>query len=340
MCVLLVVFASSGCAAGAARPDGGAASVRAAVLTAARAPSDGLPGSALYVNPDSPASVEVRQLQAEGDTHDAELLERIATQPVATWLTNESPQLQSQVRTLTSAATAQGKLALIVAYEIPERDCGTGYSSGGAATPTAYLTWIARLVAAIGSRRAVVILEPDAIPDLLAGCLSVSAARTRLELLNRAVTLLKRDPRVLVYLDAGNASWIKPPGKLVAPLLAAGLAHADGFALNVANFESTNASIAYGSELSSKLRGAHFVVDTSRNGNGADTNSADAPTWCNPPGRALGHIPTTSTGVPRVDAFLWIKPPGASDGNCRAGAPPAGQWWMKYALELAAATHP
>ncbi|MCC3773203.1 glycoside hydrolase family 6 protein, partial [Streptomyces sp. UNOC14_S4] len=59
--------------------------------------------------------------------------------------------------------------------------------------------------------------------------------------------------------------------------------------------------------------------------------------WCNPPGRALGTPPTTATGSPLIDAYLWIKRPGESDGTCR-GAPPAGHWWADYALRLAEAT--
>jgi endoglucanase len=335
MYVLIAALALTGCGAEAAR-DAGTASALAAAHTRA----DPLTGSRLYVNPENQASVEIRRLQAQGDTQDANLLQRIATQPVATWFTNSSPQLDARVGALASAATAQHEQALIVAYAIPQRDCGAGFSAGGAATPAAYLAWIDRLATAIGSRRAVVILEPDAIPDIADRCVNGGAARARLELLSRAVTTLKDDRNVLVYLDAGNAGWIKPTRKLVAPLRAAGLARADGFALNVANFQSTAASVAYGDKLSGELDGAHFVIDTSRNGNGADTNSADTPTWCNPPGRALGHTPTTSTKISRVDALLWIKPPGISDGSCRPGAPPAGQWWTQYALELAAATHP
>jgi endoglucanase len=35
-----------------------------------------------------------------------------------------------------------------------------------------------------------------------------------------------------------------------------------------------------------------------------------------------------------VDAYLWIKRPGESDGSCHGG-PPAGAWWPDYALGLA-----
>ncbi|MGH3927116.1 MAG: hypothetical protein ACRDTT_30325 [Pseudonocardiaceae bacterium] len=36
-----------------------------------------------------------------------------------------------------------------------------------------------------------------------------------------------------------------------------------------------------------------------------------------------------------MDAFLWIKEPGDSDGSCRPGEPAAGAWWPDYALTLA-----
>jgi endoglucanase len=72
----------------------------------------------------------------------------------------------------------------------------------------------------------------------------------------------------------------------------------------------------------------HFVIDTSRNGNGPYGNE-----WCNPPGRALGIPPTTDTGEELCDAFLWIKVPGESDGTGNGG-PRAGKFWPEYADEL------
>ena len=41
--------------------------------------------------------------------------------------------------------------------------------------------------------------------------------------------------------------------------------------------------------------------------------------------------PTAQTGDPLVDALLWIKRPGESDGACNGG-PPAGTWWPEDAL--------
>jgi endoglucanase len=221
-----------------------------------------------------------------------------------------------------------------VLYDVPGRDCGS-FSAGGASSASAYRSWIDQVAAGISSRRATVILEPDAVAQAVSGCVSGKAARERYGMLRYAVGKLKAEGHVTVYLDAGNPGWIKPAARLVRPLRKAGVAHADGFALNVSNFYTTQAATAYGDELSAALGSAHFVIDTGRNGNGPDTSSQDVPSWCNPPGRALGSDPTTSTGHAFLDAYLWIKQPGDSDGECRSGAPPAGAWWAQYALELA-----
>ena len=88
--------------------------------------------------------------------------------------------------------------------------------------------------------------------------------------------------------------------------------------------------------MSQLVGGTHFVIDTGRNGNGPlpDHSGYRGPVWCNPPGRALGPAPTTNTGNPQADAFLWIKYPGQSDGDCGLKDPPAGTWLPHYALSL------
>jgi endoglucanase len=112
-------------------------------------------------------------------------------------------------------------------------------------------------------------------------------------------------------------------------LKSAGIADASGFALNVSNFYRNAENIAYGEQVSRLVGGKHFIIDNSRNGNGSSNGE-----WCNPRGRALGSAPTVATGHRLVDAFLWIKRPGESDGAC-TGGPQAGQWWGDYALDLA-----
>jgi cellulose 1,4-beta-cellobiosidase len=41
--------------------------------------------------------------------------------------------------------------------------------------------------------------------------------------------------------------------------------------------------------------------------------------WCNQSGAGLGVRPTAATGTPGIDAFVWVKPPGESDGVSQAG---------------------
>jgi endoglucanase len=108
----------------------------------------------------------------------------------------------------------------------------------------------------------------------------------------------------------------------------------------------------YADNLGTAVPTTHFVVDTSRNGQGPWTPPAgvypDPQDWCNPPGRGLGLQPTADTGDPLIDAYLWVKTPGESDGECTRGLGPpgtvdpewgqvdpgAGQWFPAQALQL------
>jgi endoglucanase len=118
---------------------------------------------------------------------------------------------------------------------------------------------------------------------------------------------------------------------MVRRLAAAGVSGVRGFALNTANIDTTANEVRYGRQVAAGLGGKPFVVDTSRNGRGALSGTL---AWCNPPGRALGQPPTTRTGDSLIDALLWIKPPGQSDGTCNGG-PSGGVFWVDYALGLA-----
>ncbi|HKT02247.1 MAG TPA: glycoside hydrolase family 6 protein [Rugosimonospora sp.] len=297
------------------------------------APAPDLPD--LYVDPSTPAATEAARWESEGRTGDAAQLRKISDRPMARWLGNTSAGGRAEVDAYVGRAAADNRMPVLVAYYIPHRDCGN-FSTGGAASGDAYRTWIREVAAGIGARPATVVLEPDAIAQALAGrCASLRGER--FALLSYAVTVLKANSATRVYLDAGHPRWIADLAALAGALRASGIAQADGFALNISNFISTDENIAYGQRLSTQLGGAHFVIDTSRNGAGpvATAQVDGGPAWCNPPGRALGPAPTTRTGRPGVDMLLWVKRPGESDGACRPGEPAAGQWWPQYALDLA-----
>ena len=292
-----------------------------------------LDGMAFYVDPAALAAVQVAAWQAAGDTADAEQLSTVAEQPVATWFSGQQSDTYAAAAELTTAAEAAGQVAVIVAYNRPARDAGS-YSAGGATDVDTYLTWVGDLAAGIGDRTAVVVLEPDAIAQEITGVSTAFSADERYAMLAAAVGILKAQPATTVFVDAGNSAWVTDTGALATALRASGVAAADGFALNVSNFQTTADSLAYGEEVSALLDGALFVVDTSRNGAGAVSTSVDVHAWCNPGSARVGQLPTTTTDSTHAAGYLWVKEPGTSDGSCRAGEPAAGEWWPEYALLL------
>ncbi len=279
-----------------------------------------------YVDPRTPARAQARAWR-DSRPADAALMDEIARQPQGIWLGDWTPDVRAEAAARVSAARAARALPLFVAYNIPNRDCGS-HSGGGASDAAAYQGWIDALARGVGSGPAAVILEPDA---LAADCLDPAAQRRRLALLRGAVDRLSAQPGVAVYIDAGNPTWVPAP-EIAQRLRAAGVARARGFAVNVASFSTTPVSRAYGRAVSRLAGGAPFVIDTGRNGAGP----APRDEWCNPSGRALGDRPTADTGDRLVDALLWVKRPGESDGTCNGG-PSAGAWWADYALGLARA---
>lgn len=246
---------------------------------------------------------------------------QIASQPVGTWFGGWTPNVTGAAHSLVTGATSKGSLAVIVAYNIPARDCGS-YSAGGAGSSVAYRAWIRALAAGIGKRQAIVILEPDALAQI--NCLNASDQANRYADLADAVSVLASQTKASVYLDAGHSAWVDA-GTMASRLQKANVAQARGFALNVSNFQTTASNVAYGNGLAARISKS-FVIDTSRNGLGPNGE------WCNPRGRALGAAPTTSVGG-STDAYLWVKQPGESDGTC-GGGPAAGEWWDEYAREL------
>ncbi|MFJ9323034.1 glycoside hydrolase family 6 protein [Streptomyces globisporus] len=254
---------------------------------------------------------------------------RIAAQPAAVWFAAHNPgEIAGQVRAVTRGAAAAGRTPVLVPYAIPDRDCG-GASQGGAPDLAAYDAWIREFAEGLGAGAAIVILEPDAIA--LSDCLTAPQRAARFASLARAGhTLRTANPRARVYFDGGHSGW-HTPAKQAAALRAAGAAtNADGIFTNVANFHRTADETAYARRVLTALggpAGLGAVIDTSRNGNGAPA----AGEWCDPAGRALGQPPTTRTGEDRIDAYLWVKLPGESDGCSGA----AGAFSPEYAHGLA-----
>lgn len=285
-------------------------------------------GWPLYRWPSSSAVQALSQL-APGSS-EYSLIKKIADQPQAVWIGGWTGDPAQSVRQIATQASAQRTLPVFVLYNLPGLDCGS-YSAGGAADAAAYSRWLDQVNAGLGALPAAVIIEPDALAEL--DCWPADLQASNLALIRRAVGLFAAKPNVYTYVDAGNARW-QSEATMAQRLAAVDVPRASGFALNISNYLSDAESAAYGQRLSQLTGGKHFIVDSSRNGNGPAADGG----WCNPGGRALGRPPTTATGQSLVDAWLWIKAPGESDGECNGG-PAAGAWWLDYALGLASLAH-
>ncbi|MFH8801495.1 glycoside hydrolase family 6 protein [Streptomyces sp. NPDC017936] len=285
----------------------------------------------LYLHPESQVRDWIRD--NPGDWRRAVIESRIAHRPAAVWFTEYAPEtITSRVRAVTSGAAAEGRVPVLVAYAVPDRDCG-GASAGGAPDLAAYGGWIDRFAAGLGSGEVVVILEPDAIAQ--SDCLPEGPRAERLAALARAGRVLTAaNPRARVYYDAGHSHWNAPAHQ--AALLeraGAGSAASAGIFSNVSNFRRTSDEVAYDRKVLDALvalggrAGLGAVIDTSRNGAGPPADGR----WCDPDGRRIGRAPTLDTGEARIDGYLWVKLPGESDG-CKGAA---GAFSPSYAYELA-----
>jgi endoglucanase len=253
-------------------------------------------GTELFVDTGTAAARWQRQ-------HGTRWLDPITIRPQARWLT--SPQDLAVVPALARQARRQDAMLVLVAYYVPNRGCT---SRQGAHSAQEYARWTDRLVHNLSTTRAVVIMEPDAVP---ADCFDAGRAAV----LRRAVKRLAAAGQY-VYVDAGHARW-RSSGEMAERLLRAGIQYAQGFSVNVANRQTTRDSQRWGQELSDLVGNREFVIDTSRNGLGPPPNDPSRDDeWCNPEPQALGQPPTTRTTVRGLGALLWIKPPGESDGIC------------------------
>lgn len=234
-------------------------------------------------------------------------------------------------RSYVERATSARKVPLLVVYNIPDRDCGLYSSQDDQITDRYYRRWVTQVAAGMRGGRAIVVLEPDALPFI--GNPQCSGRGDRLGLLRFATQKL-RDAGAWVYIDAGHSGWQTP--QHMAPLLKkSGIAMARGFATNVANTRTTAAETTWATALvkqlrTRKVRGVRWVLDTSRNGAGKQgPANGDV---CNPLAARLGAAPRLLfRGA--FDGRLWIKLPGESDGPCNGG-PGSGEFFPTGACRL------
>lgn len=287
--------------------------------------------SVFYVDPTTQAARWVAL--NPGDSRMPVIRDRIASVPQGRWFTqNNTPLVAAQVSSYVGAAASAGKIPILIVYNIPNRDCG-GLSSGGIQDHGAYRAWIDQVAAGLQNRPALIILEPDVLP-IMTSCLSASQqAEVRASMAYAGKRLKAASSQARVYFDIGHSNWLSP-SDAASRLVASDIANsADGISTNVSNYRTTAAEVSFAKQViaATGISRLQAVIDTSRNGNGPLGSE-----WCDPSGRAIGTASTNVTGDAKIDAFLWVKPPGESDG-CIG---PAGQFVAQRAYDLAIAAGP
>ena len=252
---------------------------------------------------------------------------KIFEHPVAFWYgakrnKNAYAKLKDSLKRLLNRTSP--KMPYFVIYNLPNRDLGH-YSKGGATDATDYLLFLQEFCAGIKGHKPIVIFEPDALPHTT--LMDKTDAEFRKNLITEGLNIMAEESDAHVYVDIGHSNWLSPEqaSELISSVSNTGLR---GFSVNVSNYRSTEESMEWALKICEYNEDWHFVIDTSRNGNGPHGND-----WCNPPGRALGKPPTCDTGEEKCDAFLWIKIPGESDGTGNGG-PRAGRFWPEMGSQL------
>jgi Cellobiohydrolase A (1,4-beta-cellobiosidase A) len=302
--------------------------------------------STFYVpKADTGATQQIVSLIRHHNFKDAALLQKMVSKGHAVWFSGGTPsevrkavKKTMPVKKTMRQARAKHAVPVLVAYNLPYRDCGQ-YSKGGALNTAAYKAWIDGFAAGIGSSDAVVILEPDGlglIPNYvseldgsqnckISGPEATPAAR--FEQLNYAVDVLTALPNTAVYLDATHSGW-QNVSETAFRLLKVDVEQTDGFFLNVSNYQYTSNEVMYGTWVSSCI-----------------AKATSSPSWTGDPVGPLG------SGFPNCPNQYWNGgPPSYNNGVALS---PYGEWsdtateWdlntsnitLSYAAYPAATTH-
>jgi endoglucanase len=311
------------------------------LATTAAVSGNVIAGTRFYVDPNSAAAKEERHY-ARSNPAWAKALGDIAVQPAGHrfYMWNMGSNVAGQVSHYLEDAQAQqpGTTVMLSTYSLVHGKCGY---TATPAIQVRYDNFIKQVAAGIGNTHVVFFLELDSL--ITASCLDHQQLAIRDAELKYAVSVLEADPHVVVYLDGGAAD-AHSASRQASYLRGAGVADAQGFFLNSTHFDWMTSEIHYGQDISRRLGGSHFIVNSGENGRGPlrpqsrvkDGNEV----LCNPPGRGLGPISVAKsvaqpTGYADDDGSLWFSNPGGSGGQCVPGAPPTGVYWPAYAVMLA-----
>jgi len=270
----------------------------------------------------------------------------------------------------------------LVIYDLPGRDCAAKASNGELATgqiaryKSEYIDPIVAAIKAAPNVAVALIIEPDSLPNLVTNSNLTTCQASASDYKDGVAYALKNLnlPNVAMYIDAGHGGWLgwdanlQPGADGISSVyktagspkqvfgIATNVAGWNAFSKNPGEFESSSDAKynkaqdekryvdAFCPLITAGGMPCHAIVDTGRNAvQGLRLEWGD---WCNVNGAGFGARPTSTTGDTLVDAFVWVKPGGESDGvsdpaanrydsfcgksDAYKPAPQAGQWNEAY----------
>ncbi|KAK2801264.1 hypothetical protein FQN50_007824 [Emmonsiellopsis sp. PD_5] len=340
-------------------------------------------GRQLFVNPTYSEALEQTKssFTQAGDTENAGKVQFIQDNVGSfVWVSNVASlgNIDAAIESARAAKQAgQEQIVGLVLYDVPDRDCSAGESSGEFKVDEGglerykaeYIDPYAQKVMGATDLHFAIVLEPDAVANMITGKdipLCANAAEPQRDAIAYAIQSLQSD-HIHLYLDAANSGWLssqtsagklpisllnRPLTKLTSPPLTpaatefgtivgkASNAQIRGFSINVSNYFPFQTESQYADSLASALGGQGLPTRFIIDQGRVAPDRADTGEWCNVEGAGFGQPATTQTENPNVDSIVWVKPGGESDGQCgMGGAPAAGAWFDAYAQMLTKNAH-
>ena len=305
-----------------------------------------LVGTKYFVDRMEPAYMSWRNWMRSGESSKADTIWRLAREPRFRWFGRfTSPNMQKKVRGFLDRVQCDqpGAVPMMVVMRHQGRDCNGRYLAGGLAEDRRTMKWYDDFAKAVGDARVVIAFEPDSLGTI--DCLAPHRRDDRLRMLAHGVDVLSQLPNATVYLEGGASDW-EAADRTAEQLRAIGIQKVRGFVLNVTHHDWTRYNVQHGLDISRRVGGKPFIINTSYNGRGplhykrwinrAQNMWRRVNVWCHPGLRGLGPAPTTATSHPRVDAYTYVNRPGYSAGACNGGPLPIGTWWADRGLMYAA----
>ncbi|KAJ3046577.1 hypothetical protein HK097_000725 [Rhizophlyctis rosea] len=335
------------------------------------------------------------KLQAAGFPNLAEKAMESAKYSTFIWLDNIASIEEKLIPSLAKAEKDRKKifggkklLVPIIIYNLPERDCSAMASAGELFLNQdghrkyreEYIDVIKRHIAKYPNLRFALIIEPDSLPNIATNMAVPKCAGAQDAYISGIAYAIRafQANNIAIYLDIGHGNWLNwgEESRLngIAPYVNATRLAAPatyrGFASGVSNYrplwdptgagrDETTFATEMGKVAEEAGLPSKWIIDTSRNGvYPPHEGYLEHGGWCNVRGAGMGPRPGlfSNSSLPNIDALVWAKTPGESDGtadrsaerfdeNCvgpqaMLNAPEAGAWFQEQFVMLVRNANP